>query len=77
MPPPEPGRRPARVAIVLALADKIQAVIDCGVVRDRAEVATRRADSLATHHRSGLASASLSCVVLVLACCSVPSSSPC
>ena len=40
-PPPEPVRRPARVAIMLALAHKIQAAIDGGVVRDRAEVASR------------------------------------
>ena len=40
-PPPEPVRRPARVAIMLALAHKIQAAIDRGVVRDRAEAASR------------------------------------
>jgi hypothetical protein len=40
-PPPEPVRRPARVAIMLALAHKIQDAIDCGVVRDGADVATR------------------------------------
>ena len=38
---PEPVRRPARVAIMLALAHKIQQAIDGGVVRDRAEVARR------------------------------------
>ena len=38
---PEPVRRPARVAIMLALAHKIQQAIDEGVVGDRAEVATR------------------------------------
>jgi len=31
-PPPEPVRRPARVAIMLALAHKIQQMIDCGDV---------------------------------------------
>jgi hypothetical protein len=36
---PEPVYRPARVAIMLALAHKIQQAIDRGVVRDRAEVA--------------------------------------
>jgi hypothetical protein len=36
---PEQVRRPARVAIMLALAHKIQRAIDGGVVRDRAEVA--------------------------------------
>jgi hypothetical protein len=40
-PPPEPVCRPARVAIMLALAHKIQDAIDRGVVRDRAEVARR------------------------------------
>ena len=40
-PPPEPVRRPARVAIMLALAHKIQTAIDRGVVRDRAEAAMR------------------------------------
>ena len=39
--PPEPVRRPARVAIMLALAHKIQEAIDREVVRDRAEVARR------------------------------------
>jgi hypothetical protein len=37
----EPVRRPARLAIMLALAHKIQAAIDRGVVHDRAEVARR------------------------------------
>ena len=41
LPPPEPVRRPARVAVMLALAHKIQDAIDRGVVRDRAEVARR------------------------------------
>ena len=36
---PEPVRRPARVAIMLALAHKIQNAIDRGAVSDRAEVA--------------------------------------
>ena len=40
-PPPEPVRRPARVAIMLVLAHKIQDAIDCGVVRDGADVAMR------------------------------------
>jgi hypothetical protein len=40
-PPPEPVRRPARVAVMLALAHKIQDAVDRGVVRDRAEVARR------------------------------------
>jgi hypothetical protein len=40
-PPPEPVRRPARVAVMLALAHKIQDAIDRGIVRDRAEVARR------------------------------------
>lgn len=38
-PPSAPVRRPARVAVMLALACKIQDAIDRGVVRDRAEVA--------------------------------------
>lgn len=38
-PRPEPVRRPARVAVMLALAHKIQQAIDRGVLRDRAEVA--------------------------------------
>ena len=37
----EPVRRPARVAIALALAHKIEEAIERGVVRDRAEVARR------------------------------------
>jgi hypothetical protein len=37
----EPVRRPARVAVMLALAHKIQQAIDRGAVRDRAEVARR------------------------------------
>ena len=37
----EPVRRPARLAIMLALAHKIQQAIDCGAGRDRAEVARR------------------------------------
>jgi hypothetical protein len=40
-PPPCPVRRPARVAIVLALAHKIQVAIDAGGVRDRADIARR------------------------------------
>jgi len=40
-PPPEPVRRPARVAIMLALAHKIQDAIDRGAVRDQAEAARR------------------------------------
>jgi len=40
-PPPEPVRRAARVAIMLALAHKIQDAIDRGVVRDCADVAMR------------------------------------
>ncbi len=40
-PPPGPVRRPARVAVMLALAHKIQDAIDRGTVRDRAEVARR------------------------------------
>lgn len=40
-PPPEPVRRPARVAVMLALAHKIEDAIRRGVVRDRAEVARR------------------------------------
>jgi hypothetical protein len=38
---PEPVRRPARLAIMLALAHKIQQAIDRDAVRDRAEVARR------------------------------------
>ncbi|NCO56853.1 MAG: hypothetical protein GW783_10805 [Deltaproteobacteria bacterium] len=40
-PPPDPVRRPARVAVMLALAHKIQDAIDRGTVRDRAELARR------------------------------------
>jgi hypothetical protein len=40
-PAPECVRRPARVAVMLALAHKIQDAIDRGVVRDRAEVACK------------------------------------
>ncbi len=40
-PPPGPVRRPARVAVMLALAHKIQDAIDRGTVRNRAEVARR------------------------------------
>jgi hypothetical protein len=40
---PAPIRRPARVAIMLALAHKIQHAIDRGAVRDRAEAARRLA----------------------------------
>jgi hypothetical protein len=40
-PPPGPVRRPARVALMLALAHKIQEAIDAGAVRDRAEIARR------------------------------------
>lgn len=40
-PPPGPVRRPARVALMVALAHKIQQAIDRGDVRDRAEVARR------------------------------------
>lgn len=38
-PPPGPVRRPARVAVMLALAHKIQQAIYERVVRDRAEIA--------------------------------------
>jgi hypothetical protein len=38
---PEQFRRPARVAIMLALAHKIQHAIDRGAVHDRAEVARK------------------------------------
>ena len=41
VPPPPPVRRPARVAVMLALAHKIQRAIDSGEVRDRAEIARR------------------------------------
>lgn len=40
-PPPGPVRRPARVAVMLALANKIQQAIDRRQVRDRAEIARR------------------------------------
>jgi hypothetical protein len=39
--PREPTRRPARVAIALALAHKIEEAIQRGVARDRADVARR------------------------------------
>jgi hypothetical protein len=38
---PEQARRPARLAIMLALAHKIQNAIDRSAVRDRAEVARK------------------------------------
>jgi len=38
---PEPVRRPARLAVMLALAHKVQQAIDRGAVRDRAEMARR------------------------------------
>jgi hypothetical protein len=40
-PAAEPVRRPARVAVMLALAHKIEDAIRRGLVRDRAEVARR------------------------------------
>ncbi len=40
-PPPAPVRRPARVAVMLALAYKIQEAITQGKVRDQADVARR------------------------------------
>jgi hypothetical protein len=40
-PPRGPIRHPARVAITLALAHKLQQAIDTGIVADRAEVARR------------------------------------
>lgn len=40
-PPPGPVRRPARVAVMLALAHKIQEAIARGKVRDQADVARR------------------------------------
>ena len=40
-PPPDAVRRPARVAVMLALAHKIEDAIQHGVARDRAEVARR------------------------------------
>jgi hypothetical protein len=39
LPPPTPARRPARVAQALALAHRLQAAIDRGDYRDRAELA--------------------------------------
>ena len=39
--PPKPVRRPARVAVMLALAHKLEAAIAEGVACDRAEVARR------------------------------------
>jgi len=39
--PPETVRRPARVAVMLALAHKLEAAIEEGVACDRAEVARR------------------------------------
>lgn len=38
-PPPDPVRRPARVAQMLALAHRLQAAIDRGDFRDRADLA--------------------------------------
>ena len=38
-PPREPVRRPARIARMLALAHRLQAAIDCGEYRDRADLA--------------------------------------
>jgi hypothetical protein len=38
---PTPVHRPARVALMLALAHKLQESIDAGVVKDRAEAARR------------------------------------
>jgi hypothetical protein len=40
-PPPGPSRRPARVAVTLALAHMIQRWIDRGEIRDQAEAARR------------------------------------
>lgn len=40
-PPPELSRRPARVAVTLALAHTIQRAIDSGEIRDQAEAARR------------------------------------
>lgn len=40
-PPPGPVRRPARVAVMLALAHKIQEAIDSGKLLDRADVARK------------------------------------
>lgn len=39
--PPTPARRPARVAVMLALAHKIREAIASGKVRDQADVARR------------------------------------
>jgi hypothetical protein len=39
--PPSPVSRPARVALMLALAHKIQQAIDSGAVTDRADVERR------------------------------------
>jgi hypothetical protein len=39
--PPGPSRRPARVAVTLALAHTIQRAIDSGEIRDQAEAARR------------------------------------
>jgi hypothetical protein len=39
--PPEPSRRPARIAVTLALAHMIQRAIDRGEIRDQAEAARR------------------------------------
>jgi hypothetical protein len=41
LPPSSPTRQPAQVALMLALAHKIQQAIDSGAVKDRAEVARR------------------------------------
>jgi hypothetical protein len=40
-PPPAPIRRPARVAVMLALAHKLQQAIDRGDLRDQADAARR------------------------------------
>lgn len=40
-PPQEPARRPARVAVMLALAHTTQRAIDRGEIRDQAEAARR------------------------------------
>ena len=40
-PPRDPIRHPARIAIQLALALKLQQMIDAGEIRDRAEIARR------------------------------------
>jgi hypothetical protein len=39
--PPEPVRRPARIALMLALAHKIQDAIDRGIVRDHVDAARK------------------------------------